>query len=69
MRISITFTGDKKRILPETVRAWREYVPDILPLPHPSPRNNIWLQRNPWFELQVLQSFLRSRVKELLKQP
>ncbi len=35
--------------LTETVRAWRDYGPGTIPLPHPSPRNNIWLKRNPWF--------------------
>lgn len=47
-----------------TVRAWKEYVPRLLPLPHPSPRNNRWLHRNPWFEQEVL-PWLRIRVHEL----
>jgi uracil-DNA glycosylase len=34
--------------LTETVRAFEEYLPEFLPLPHPSFRNNAWLQRNPW---------------------
>lgn len=38
----------------ETIRRWREYLPHYLPLPHPSPRNNIWLSRNPWFAAEVL---------------
>lgn len=47
--------GDrKKENLTETVRAWKEYWPDILVLPHPSPRNNRWLKNNPWFEAQVV---------------
>jgi uracil-DNA glycosylase len=40
----------EKSNLTETVRSWREYLPHYLPLPHPSPRNNIWLRRNPWFK-------------------
>lgn len=44
----------RKPTLTETVRAWREYQPRYLPLPHPSGRNNIWLRRNPWFEEQVV---------------
>jgi uracil-DNA glycosylase len=40
----------RKNTLSETVRAWREYLPRHLPLPHPSPLNNIWLARNRWFE-------------------
>ena len=48
--------------LTETVRAYRNYPPNILPLPHPSPRNNIWLRRNAWFGEQVLPE-LRLRVE------
>jgi len=35
--------------LTETVRAWKDYGDSVMPLPHPSPRNNIWLKKNPWF--------------------
>ncbi len=42
------------RNLTETVRAWRDYGPHTIPLPHPSPRNNIWLKRNPWFAESLL---------------
>jgi uracil-DNA glycosylase len=50
--------------LTDTVQAWREYWPSSLPLPHPSPRNNIWLKRNPWFERDVLPP-LRRKVRQL----
>ncbi len=43
-----------KRTLTETVQAYEEYLPDYFPLPHPSPRNNIWLKRNEWFGDGVL---------------
>ncbi|MEW6314653.1 MAG: uracil-DNA glycosylase family protein [Pseudomonadota bacterium] len=43
-----------KRSLTETVRTYNEYLPDFLPLPHPSPRNRGWLKRNPWFEEEVV---------------
>ena len=51
--------------LTDNVRAWCTYWPDIVPLPHPSPRNNIWLRRNPWFEAELLPS-LRKRVETIL---
>ena len=43
-----------KQTLTETVRAWREYQPKYLPLPHPSGRNTARMRRNPWFEVEVL---------------
>jgi uracil-DNA glycosylase len=49
----------------DTVRAWRELRPDVLPLPHPSWRNTAWLKRNPWFEAELL-PVLRARVERLL---
>ena len=59
--------GEAQRAtLTETVRAWRDYWPSCLPLPHPSPRNNIWLRRNAWFAREVLPP-LRKRVDELLR--
>ena len=51
--------------LTETVRAWRDYGPRVMPLPHPSPRNQIWMRRNPWFETDLL-PLLRRRVKRVL---
>jgi uracil-DNA glycosylase len=47
------------------VQAWREHWPSVVPLPHPSPRNNLWLRKNPWFEKQLLPR-LRVRVAEVL---
>ncbi len=44
----------KKATLTETVQAWREYGPDFIPLPHPSPRNLAWFKRNPWYEAELL---------------
>ncbi len=51
--------------LTDTVQTWRNYWPNVVPLPHPSPRNNVWLKRNPWFDLDLL-PMLRARVAELL---
>lgn len=47
------------------VLAWKKYWPNIVPLPHPSPRNNMWLSRNPWFEAELLPP-LKERVKAVL---
>jgi uracil-DNA glycosylase len=44
----------RKATLTDTVRAWREYAPGLVPLPHPSPRNVAWFKANPWFEGEML---------------
>lgn len=54
----------KKKTLTETVRNYREYLPQYLTLPHPSPRNNIWIKKNPWFEEQLIPA-LRATIKDL----
>ena len=54
-----------KASMTETVRAWRDYAPNYLPMPHPSWRNTGWLKRNPWFEAEVA-PYLRQRVLEIL---
>jgi uracil-DNA glycosylase len=46
--------GIKKKTLTETVKNYYEYLPKYLPLPHPSPRNNIWLKKNPWLERDLI---------------
>jgi uracil-DNA glycosylase len=54
------------RTLTDTVLAWREHLArGLLPLPHPSPRNRLWLTRNPWFETELL-PILRERVANAL---
>lgn len=58
----------KEKNLTETVKNWKHYIEQdnpILPLPHPSPRNNIWLKKNPWFEEEVVK-FMKKRVSELI---
>jgi uracil-DNA glycosylase len=54
---------NEKKSLTETVMGWRKHLPSIIPLPHPSPRNNIWLKRNAWFEAELI-PVLRARVIE-----
>jgi uracil-DNA glycosylase len=51
--------------LTETVRQWQDYWPEILPMPHPSPRNNRWLKNNPWFCKDILPE-LKKRIASLL---
>jgi uracil-DNA glycosylase len=56
----------RKATLGETVRAWREYVPGgYLPLVHPSPRNGIWLRKNPWFEADIV-PYLKEHVADMI---
>ena len=57
----------QKKNLTETVKNWREYYPQILPLPHPSPRNNRWLKLNPFFEQDVVPE-LKVAVKKLIEE-
>jgi len=54
-----------KRSVTETVRAWRDYPPNLLPMPHPSWRNTGWLKRNPWFDEEVT-PYLRDRVARII---
>jgi uracil-DNA glycosylase len=60
----------KSKTLQETMLRWREHMktkqrPRVLPLPHPSWRNNAWLMKNPWFEAELL-PVLRREVRKLL---
>lgn len=54
-----------KPTLTETVKSFREYLPKYLPLVHPSPRNLIWLKKNPWFEEEVV-PLLREKIRGYL---
>lgn len=62
---------DRKKSLTETVMHWRDYLaaeragPMILPLPHPSWRNNAWIKKYPWFEAELL-PVLRKKISSLL---
>jgi uracil-DNA glycosylase len=54
----------RKKTMALTVRAYREYLPEFFPLPHPSPRNRRWMKDNPWFVKEVLPA-LRRRLRRL----
>ena len=51
--------------LTATVKQWRDHWPQLLPMPHPSPRNNRWLKNNPWFSDEILPA-LKKQVASLL---
>jgi uracil-DNA glycosylase len=52
--------------LTENVRQFDSFLPDFLPLPHPSPRNRHWLSKNSWFEQEVI-PVLQMRVRRALQ--
>ncbi len=53
-----------KKTLTETVKSADQYLPHYIPLPHPSPRNQLWLKKNPWFEGEIL-ALLRTTLRKL----
>jgi uracil-DNA glycosylase len=55
----------KRRSMTATVAAWREHLPEFLPLPHPSWRTTAWERKNPWFADELLPE-LRARVRAAL---
>lgn len=55
-----------KKNLTETVKNYDEYLPEFLPLPHPSPRNRFWLAKNSWFTEELL-PVLQEKVNDILK--
>ncbi len=52
--------------LSENVKNWKQWFPRLIPLPHPSPRNTLWLKQRPWFEEEVVPA-IRKFVHELLE--
>jgi len=55
----------RKASLRDTVLALKEYLPTgHLPLAHPSPRNQPWLAKNPWFEMALVRE-LRNIIQDL----
>jgi uracil-DNA glycosylase len=59
------YLGDKtKNTLTETVRHFKIFLPKYFPLPHPSPRNNIWQAKNKWFLSEVLPE-LKKKVRNI----
>jgi len=63
------YLGDRRRrTLTETVAHFRDYMPEAMPLPHPSWRSRTWISQNPWFETDLL-PVLRRSVRRALRRP
>ncbi len=62
------YTSSQHKTLTERVSNWRDFAPEKFMLPHPSPRNQMWLRRNPWFEAELVPT-LKSRVRAILDAP
>lgn len=61
------YLGDRlKRTLTDTVKNYKEYLPDYFVLPHPSPRNNIWQAKNEWYKKEVIPQ-LQLQIRSILK--
>ena len=58
--------NSKRETLTETVKSWKKYYPQLIPLPHPSPRNAIWISKHPWFEKELL-PLLKARTSQVLE--
>jgi len=58
--------GKSNLTVTRLVENWQQHWPGHIPLPHPSPRNNIWLKKNPWFEAEVV-PVMRAHIANLLK--
>ncbi|AQS37072.1 uracil-DNA glycosylase [Shewanella psychrophila] len=61
-----TNTQPKKLSVTDAVMNWQEYWPQKMVLPHPSPRNNIWIKRHPQFEIEIL-PILKQRIADIIR--
>lgn len=59
------YLPDRGATLGDTVQRWHDWLPRFFPLPHPSPRNQLWLRKRPWFEEEVVPA-LRQEVRRAL---
>lgn len=58
------YLREKPKNLTDTVKMNANWAPDVIALPHPSPRNNLWLRKNPWFETEIL-PMLKEKIDQL----
>lgn len=54
------YCRDDYKTITERIQHWQDFAPAMIPLPHPSPRNQFWLRKNPWFEKDVLPALQKS---------
>ena len=60
------FLGERsEKNLTTTIQNWKAYSPEYIVMPHPSPRNNIWLMKNEWFQTDLL-PILKDRVDAII---
>ncbi|TYR37110.1 uracil-DNA glycosylase family protein [Sphingobacterium phlebotomi] len=57
--------GQKYKTLTETVKNYQNYLPRYFPLPHPSPRNFIWMSKNQWFKKEAV-PVLQEQIGQIL---
>lgn len=62
------FPTSRRLKLAERVALWRESWPQLVPMPHPSPRNQRWFKDHPWFEAELVPA-LRHEIRRILAQP
>ena len=60
------YLPDNKLNVTDTVKNYQKFLPHFLPLVHPSPRNQVWLKKNPWFEQEVI-LHLQNLVKQIIQ--
>jgi len=60
--------GIRKRSMTEVIARWRDFLPEVFVLPHPSWRTTRWLRDNPWFEKEATPE-LRTRVADAISSP
>lgn len=60
--------GTQFKSVTALVKSWSAHWPVQIPLPHPSPRNNLWLKQNPWFEIELVPK-IQTRINRLLNAP
>ena len=61
------YLSDNKNNVTETVKNYQKFLPHFIPLVHPSPRNQFWIERNPWFGEKVIPD-LKKLVKRIINE-